>query len=235
MKQLLLILTLLIFIGCSVEYVLTEDEAFFSDAKSMYEESKYSEAITLFTKIITDCPWSSRVDDSWYYQGLSKLGLAEVNEELVAPEFVPEAISSFQTVPENSNHFVDAIFEIGYSYYLLQNYDNTLIYCQKIILEYPKSTKADNATIYIGHYYRKTNNTDSSIVWYEKVISNFENSTSYDNALYWAGDYYYDNISIDSNREKAIEYLSLFCDISDKTDDKYSKAVTKLKNMGVEL
>lgn len=232
MKNLFIVLLLTLYSGCTLEYVLTEDEAFFIDAKHSFENDYFNEAITEFTSIITNYPWSSRIDDSYYYLGLSHLGLAETNDVLGAPEHVSEALNSFTAVLENSNHFVDALFEIGYSFYLLQEYDSTLAYCKKILLNFPMSTKADNATIYTGHYYRKTNDADSSIIWYEKTISDFKESSSYDNALYWAGDYYYDHQSVNGNREKAIDYLSQFCNIADQSDDKYSKAVTKLSNMG---
>lgn len=230
-----LIILILGLLGCTTNFIKTEEDAFFDKGVDLYNAGMAEDAVAHFKAMIVDYKWSSKLDDCYYFLGLSYISMSLNNEVLSFPQYLKEARSWFSLVPSWSNKANDAVFEIGYSYYLEGNYDSSRVVHYNLVTSYPSSDKADNAALYVGHYYRKVGHRDSSIVWYEKVISHYPGSGAYDNGLYWAGDYYYDHRQqFVEYEDKAINYLRMYCDLRDTLDDKYAKAITKLASLGVK-
>lgn len=222
-------IVMLVLTSCTPDYVLPEDEASYIEAKALYENREFDEAIKLFEEICIDFSWSDNVDNSQYFIGASWLGKAtDINGDLTAPIYLPYAKEAFLKVEKNSTRYVDALCGIGEVHYLLAEYDSSRNYCFTIYEMYPASDIADNALLILGNSYRKLGEYDSSIVWYEDVIENYIDESAYDNALYWAADYYYDRKNIEANLIKAKEYYETYILIADTLDDKYEKATIRL-------
>lgn len=216
--------------GCAPDYVVSEDEMLYLEAKALYDNREFDDAIEIFKTICKEYSWSNVVDNSNYYIGASWLGKAtDENGDLTAPIYLPEAKEGFLKVESSSSRYVDALYGIGEIHYLAEDYDSALYYCNNIYQEYPDNGKADNAVLILGNSYRKTGEYDSSVVWYEIIISDYKNKTAYDNGLYWAADYYFDRKSVETNKLKATEYYEEYLSIADCEDEKYEKAVTRLE------
>ncbi len=195
---------------------------------------KYREILTAYSD-------GNRFDNALYHIAETHLYTAEdtINDFIVNPEYLQHAIDTFELIEKRSSLWDNAQFDIGYCHYKNKKYGSARLKFSHIYDSLKSSTRADNSALYIGHTYRKLNLPEEALVWYQTVINEFPNSSAYDNALYWAGDYYYDRkLSVDSeeqerNRMKAVHYFSLFCDVTDKTSEKYQVALGKLDNLGV--
>lgn len=216
--------------GCSPDYAVSEDAALYVEAKILYENREFDEAIEIFEKICEQYKWSDKVDNSQYFIGASWLGKAtDMEGDLTAPIYLPYAKENFLKVEKISSKYVDALFGIGQIHYLEAEYDSACSYCYTVFENYPGGDKADNAALILGNCYRKTGEYDSSIIWYELIVADYKGETSYDNGLYWAADYYYDRKNMNDNLIKAAEYYEEFVSIADTLDEKYEKAVIRLE------
>lgn len=95
------ILSFMILIGaCTTPYqVDTADIVKYEEIYyDYYGEGKYDDAIDRFKSFIDDYPWSSKVDNSWYYLGRS---YEEKTDTL-------NAIDAFENVPPKSSLFDEA-------------------------------------------------------------------------------------------------------------------------------
>ncbi len=233
MYRLVFTIIILSFINCTLDYAVHEDEALYQQGRIDFDASEYKRAAESFIIICNELKWSDRINDSWYYLGKCYLSLAEIDNNVISPLLIPDAIDAFREVNPASDNYIGSLFEIGYAYYISGDYDSSLYFNEKILNKYSKSSKGDDATLYKGHYFRKTEDYDSSIIYYENLLDNYPESNSYDNGLYWAGDYYYERKHLDSNKQKAIEYFQIFISIADTTDEKYNYAKIKLQYLGV--
>lgn len=198
------------------------------------DQNQLDSACIWYNKVIEEYPNSGSFDDALFRLGTIYLQHAENKalDTIINPAYFPKAIKRFKQVSVNSKYYIESQYNIGYSFYRLENYDSTLQYHEKVLENAPNSSKADNACLYIGHVWRKRENSDKALLWYEKIIADYPQTGAYDNALYWAGDNYYDrDWEINNNKEKAIALLKEYCTIADSTNSKYSKAQKKLKKL----
>ncbi len=184
----------------------------------------------------------NKFDNALYHIAETHLYTAEdtINDFVVEPEFLQFAIDTFQLIEESSSLWDNAQFDIGYCLYKAELYDSAQAQFRTLYDSLKSSSRIDNAALYIGHSYRKQDLPNEALIWYLQVIEEFPTKNAYDNALYWAGDYYYDRKHSadsevqESNRMKAVLYFSRFCEVTDKTSEKYHVALGKLENLGVE-
>lgn len=195
-----------------------------------------------YREIIGEYSSGNRLDNALYSIAETHLYTAEdtINDYIVKPEYLKYALDTFELVDAGSTLWDDAQFGVGYCYYKMESYDNALSQFNFIYGALKSSNRVDDAALYVGHVYRKQDLPDEALIWYQKVVEQFPGRNAYDNALYRVGDYYYDRklsgdeLEQESNRLKAVKYFSRFCEIADKTSEKYQTASGKLENLGVE-
>ncbi len=192
-------------------------------------------AVILYKNVQEKYPETNAFSEAAYRIAMNHLALAEdtLLDTVVNPAQLPISLEIFNEIKDDSDRWIEGQFQIGYVYYLMDDYDSSFHYHKTLFETYPTHSKADNALLYMGHKYRKTGNLDSALIRYNEVIDLYPSSGAFDNALYWAGDNYYDrDWTINNNKEKAIDLLNQYIEIADTTNDKYSKALKKLEKMG---
>lgn len=108
-----MLLFTVVFIGActSPSQVDTEDVVKYDEAYSLYSEAKnesnsatanelFDDAITAFRVVIDEYPWSSKVDNSYYYIGYSY--------DKKEPTEKENAIEAFRNVPPKSPQYDEA-------------------------------------------------------------------------------------------------------------------------------
>lgn len=100
MRKILIISIMFIMGACTTPYqVDTEDIVMYEEIyNDYYKADQFEEAIEKFKALIDEYPWSSKVDNSWYYIGRSY-------EEL---DDSSNAIDAFEKVPEKSPQYDEA-------------------------------------------------------------------------------------------------------------------------------
>lgn len=102
MNRILILLITSVIVACTTPYqVDTEDIVKYEEIYyDYYSQGKYEEAIDRFKTFIEDYPWSSKVDNSWYYIGRSY--------QKKQPPDTLNAINAFENVPLKSSQYNDA-------------------------------------------------------------------------------------------------------------------------------
>ncbi len=227
----LIIISLMLFTACSLTYLQPEDEFLLDEGIQYYSEGRFGEALEILKEFTSEYESSDQIDKAWYYKGLSEINLAEdsISEVLISNTFFEFAIESFAQINNRSKYYPESILKRGYSYYRLNNFNDSRDCLKKIISDYYMTNEVDNAYLYVGHTYRKELHYDTAIVWYENIISKYPGSSSYDNALFWAADYYFINREDELSKEKALAYLKEFCSITEVYDPHYYLAQNKIE------
>lgn len=211
MKKLLVyISTLLFFMSCSTDYVEKEDETLYNNGYEQYKAGEYDKAIATFQNIIDEFKPNSEVDKSRYYLGKCWIEKSKDStlDSIDQNSYIETALSNYKTVSSKSKYWVKASFEIGYSFYKLENYDSSLAYHSSIYENYPNNSKADNALLYIGHYYRKNLDFETAIEKYELLANNYPETSSRDEAYFRIGSIHL-TLAKDSSTGDIVDYSRL--------------------------
>ena len=115
-----------------------EEMGLYKDALSLFENSRFAEALEKFTEIISSFPDGSYASDSYFWSG----------ELFLAQEMYEDAKINFESVVDqfpNSTRAPDSLFKLGEIYRVEGNTEKALIFYLRAKEEYPDSGAAQLA------------------------------------------------------------------------------------------
>ena len=115
-----------------------EEMGLYKDALSLFENSRFAEALEKFTEIIISFPDGSYASDSYFWSG----------ELFLAQEMYEDAKINFESVVDqfpNSTRAPDSLFKLGEIYRVEGNTEKALIFYLRAKEEYPDSGAAQLA------------------------------------------------------------------------------------------
>ena len=133
-------------------------------ADSYFVLKNYAQAMQQYDKII-----SSRVkgqDYALFQRGMIQ-GLQNQNEVKIST--LQSLLSQFP----NSNYADDAGFEIGYTYFVLNNYDRSKGDLTGLVAKYPRSSYIPRALVTIGLVDYNQNKDDDALVSFKQVVNDY--------------------------------------------------------------
>lgn len=166
-----------------------------------YNYEKALENIDLFIKYEPD----TKSDDIYYRKAVSENDLGKYNDALVS-------INKANDLNPNNVKFLN---ELGYTYYLLKNKDDALIYYDKVLVIDPKSLTALNGRADVSRKLKK-DHAEAIVLYAKTLVINPKNIK----ANYWTG-WCYNELG---KYSEAIPYLKKVIEV----DDKYVSAYTEL-------
>lgn len=104
----------------------------------------------------------------------------------------------------DSPEMCDALYRIGYSYRLLEDYDTAAQYSKRVLNEYPNSRYARYLPRFIGGLYQSAGESDQALYWYDRQSELSYDELSADRALFGKYTVYRDLLK---DYDKAIEVL----------------------------
>ena len=116
----------------------SEEMGLYKDALSLFENSRFAEALEKFTEIISSFPDGSYASDSYFWSG----------ELFLAQEMYEDAKINFESVVDqfpNSTRAPDSLFKLGEIYRVEGNTEKALIFYLRAKEEYPDSGAAQLA------------------------------------------------------------------------------------------
>ena len=116
----------------------SEEMGLYKDALSLFENSRFAEALEKFTEIIISFPDGSYASDSYFWSG----------ELFLAQEMYEDAKINFESVIDqfpNSTRAPDSLFKLGEIYRVEGNTEKALIFYLRAKEEYPDSGAAQLA------------------------------------------------------------------------------------------
>ena len=120
------------------QYLDTEEKELFKSALILYEESRFAEALEIFSQIIITFPDGSFTADAYFWSG----------ELFLAQEMFEDAKLSFKNVVDNfyqHSRTPDSLFKLGEIYRVEGNTEKALIFYLRAKEEYPDSGAAQLA------------------------------------------------------------------------------------------
>lgn len=243
MNKILIISSLLFLIiwGCSssIDVANLTPEDRMGNAKKLYEDEDYEEAVTEFEAIILQYPGSAIVDDAQYYLAMTRYQRKEYI--LAAYEFS----KLIKNMPASS--FVpDAQFMLAESYYQLSpNYNLDQTYTKKSITEYQAfidyfplnekvheaeqkinelNTKLAEKEYSIAEIYEKMDYLTASLKYYDFVVETYHDTPFGPKALYRKIMLLLEEDREDDALKDMKKYLQLF------PNDENSSEIEELKN-----
>ena len=147
----------------------------------------------------------TKSDDIYYRKAVSENELGKYNDALVS-------INKANDLNPNNVKFLN---ELGYTYYLLKNKDDALIYYDKALVIDPKSLTALNGRADVSRKLKK-DHAEAIVLYAKTLVINPKNIK----ANYWTG-WCYNELGKYSD---AIPYLKKVIEV----DDKYVSAYTEL-------
>lgn len=175
-------LLLILLSSCSLQSDLkSRDEYTYDKARSLYENGDYGSALVLFQSVINEMSWSKRVDECRYYIGKCHIEQSKVTSD---ESHLLKAVSSFNSVDSNSSVWVRAQYETGYSYYKMEEYDSASLFLNRVYLNYPQSSSADDALLFLAHIDMINGDKDLGMEKYREIIRDYSDRNRYDNGLY---------------------------------------------------
>ena len=117
---------------------ITEERDLFKSALTLFEESRFAEALELFSNIIISFPEGSFTPDAYFWSG----------ELYLAQEMYEDAKINFESVVDqfpNSTRAPDSLFKLGEIYRVEGNTEKALIFYLRAKEEYPDSGAAQLA------------------------------------------------------------------------------------------
>lgn len=207
---------LVIFFGCVTPVeVKTDDVKAYDRGKKHYDATEYSLAIDEFKTLVTDMPWSSKVDNALEYWGKSLLKLNEDKKEITLYD---SAIAVFNKIPEKSSGYVEAKYYIGNALYGIYDEDESISRDSLI------SSLFSVYNTWPANYYAK-----KSI---ELIVAVFLEEDESDSAKYYGelvGISVDDSLTVlEKERYQAARSLYIAATKSDNLTD-YNKAIDSLK------
>ena len=204
-------------------YLLTEYKmAHYNLGYAYFKQKKYSEALSWFRKYtrseqVTDpdilCDAYCRSGDIAYLQ----------NNYQEAISFYGEA-AKIQT---NQSDY--ALFQQGFAYGLLGNYNQKINTLEKLVNQYPSSNYYDDALFETGVSYQIINDLDKAYVYYSTLLNDHPGSKYEKSALVQLGLLYYNQ----NQPDKAIKtYQKVIADYPGS--DEANSALKGLKNIYLE-
>ncbi|MCL5036575.1 MAG: tetratricopeptide repeat protein [Chloroflexi bacterium] len=91
---------------------------------------------------------------------------------------LPEIQRMERLVEKNNNAPVEVIFQLAYTYYMLDNYDKAAEYFKKIILKYPENYNSYEARIYLAAILLKKGDKKQALALLDKVTDKINRETS---------------------------------------------------------
>lgn len=111
MKIVILSVVALVLLGCvNPTGVSTDDVVKYEEGRAHYSSDEYHDAIADFQELVSDYPWSSKVDNALEYWGKSLLKLADADESALLYD---SAYEVFSRIPEKSSGYVEAQYYAG--------------------------------------------------------------------------------------------------------------------------
>jgi tol-pal system protein YbgF len=114
------------------QYLDTEEKELFKSALILFEESRFAEALEIFSQIIITFPDGSFTADSYFWSG----------ELFLAQEMFEDAKLSFKNVVDNfyqHSRTPDSLFKLGEIYRLEGDVERSLEFYDKVKEDFPDS------------------------------------------------------------------------------------------------
>ena len=114
------------------QYLNTEEKELFKSALILFEESRFAEALEIFSQIIITFPDGSFTADAYFWSG----------ELFLAQEMFEDAKLSFKNVVDNfyqHSRTPDSLFKLGEIYRIEGDIERSLEYYDKVKEDFPDS------------------------------------------------------------------------------------------------
>lgn len=225
--------------GCSPVVYESEDEKLYDRGYLAYSDSAYQHqtgylaaldtAIELFNRVITDHPYSSKVDNAQYFLGKTHIDYAQhcarSSDTTAAVEHYKRAPLSLEAIDAKSNYYVDGLYYAAHARLGLNEIqpgeqwpDQVIQSFFSVASGFAQHSRAAYSLREIGHIYRRIHETsgeaaaiDSAAVYFQKVVNNYTNHPAYSGSLYWAATCFHNQ---DSMSVAAHLYYTMYRDWS---------------------
>jgi len=167
-----------------------------------YLDSKYQMAIDYYQKSI-DLELVD-VDYALFQKGFS-LGLQNNHSEKIA------VMSQILSGHEKSSYLADATYEIGRSYFILQQPDRAIPKYNEIIEKFPNSSYVSKALLQLGLIHYNLDLADQSLEYYKRVVAEYPGSPEAESALTGLR-----NVYVDANRVN--DYVAYVNSLGEEVD-----------------
>ncbi len=84
------------------------------------------------------------------------------------------AIESYRFIPQGSDHFDDALFQLCWAYVRNENYDAALRTIEIFLLAYPESTREPELKLLAAHLRVKLEQFEQAVIDYQAVVQEYE-------------------------------------------------------------
>ena len=114
------------------QYLDTEEKELFKSALILFEESRFAEALEIFSQIIITFPDGSFTADAYFWSG----------ELFLAQEMFEDAKLSFKNVVDNfyqHSRTPDSLFKLGEIYRIEGDVERSLEFYDKVTEDFPDS------------------------------------------------------------------------------------------------
>ena len=115
-----------------IQYLDTEEKELFKSALILFEESRFAEALEIFSQIIITFPDGSFTADAYFWSG----------ELFLAQEMLEDAKLSFKNVVDNfyqHSRAPDSLFKLGEIYRIEGDVERSLEFYDKVKEDFPDS------------------------------------------------------------------------------------------------
>jgi TolA-binding protein len=167
-----------------------------------YLDSKYQQAIDYYQKAI-DLDMVD-VDYALFQKGFC-LGLQNKHSEKIA------VMSQIISGHEGSSYLADATYEIGRSYFILQQPGSAIPKYKEIVEKFPKSSYVSKALLQLGLIYYNLDQNDESLDYYKRVVTEYPGSPEAESALTGIR-----NVYVDANRVN--DYVAYVNSLGEEVD-----------------
>ncbi len=119
-------------VGEDAQYIDTEEKELFKSALILFEESRFAEALEIFSQIIITFPDGSFTADAYFWSG----------ELFLAQEMFEDAKLSFKNVVDNfyqHSRTPDSLFKLGEIYRIEGDVERSLEFYDKVNEDFPDS------------------------------------------------------------------------------------------------
>ncbi len=167
-----------------------------------YLDSRYQKAIEYYQKAI-DLDMVD-VDYALFQKGFS-LGLQNKHSEKIA------VMSRILSGYEGSSYLADATYEIGRSYFILQQPDRAIPKYKEIVENFPNSSYVSKALLQLALIYYNLDQVDQSLEYYKRVVAEYPGSPEAESALSGIR-----NVYVDANRVN--DYVTYVNSLGEEVD-----------------
>ena len=128
----------------------------------------YQQALPVFQDVVS-LPTSTREQVAVQHLGFVALGALYFEMEDLT-----QAIEAYQQVPNDSDFFADALFQICWAYIVLGDYEGALRTIEIFLLAFPEDTREPDLKLLSAHLRVKLKHFDQAVLDYKTVVEEYE-------------------------------------------------------------